>query len=213
MTEEYVNFDVDAIGLEGILHLPQGEPPFPAVIVCHPHPKYGGDMHNNVVMTVCHTLTSISVAALRFNFRGVGRSQGSYSQGIGEQEDVKGAIAFLDGISNINPQQISLAGYSFGTMVVLPVAITSRQIQAVALISPVISPDYWQQLSSYVKPKLILSGSNDFMVSSRDMKQMVEQSASPDLCEVIPGADHFWWGYEEEISRKVSTFYSRVFGL
>lgn len=211
MTEEHVIFTADGLELEGILSIPDVEPPFPAVAVCHPHPQYGGDMNNNVVQAICHALTTVSVSSLRFNFRGVGRSQGSYSKGIGEQEDVKAALAYLSKQSNIDPERIGLAGYSFGTMVVLPVALSNDQVRAVALISPVISPDYWQQLNGYERPKLILSGSCDFLVSSRDMQQRMGKFTDPDLCEVIPGADHFWWGYEGEISGKISTFFSNIF--
>ncbi|HJX69980.1 MAG TPA: hypothetical protein VJ441_02685, partial [Dehalococcoidia bacterium] len=103
--------------------MPQGEPPFPAVAVCHPHPLYGGDMHNNIVLAICSALAEASIAAFRFNFRGVGRSQGAFAEGVGAQEDVKAALAFLTPSSKVDSQRVGLAGYSFGTRVALPVAL------------------------------------------------------------------------------------------
>jgi len=211
MIEEHVTFSGIGLELEGMLLQPQGEPPFPAVVVCHPHPQYGGDMNNNVVLAICHALEAVSIVSLRFNFRGVGRSGGSYSKGIGEQEDAKAALSFMSKLTNVDPERIGLAGYSFGTVVALPVALDSQQVRAIALISPVISQESWQQLDSYENPKLILSGSNDFLVSSRDVQQRVGQGMQPNRCEVVPGADHFWLGYEGVISEKVSTFFPSAF--
>src|SRR3712207_4695272 len=90
------------ITLEGSLHLPEGKGPFPAVVVCHPHPQYGGDMHNNVVMALVDGVTRRGVAALRFNFRGVGRSGGTYDGGNGEQGDVQAALAHAASLPEID---------------------------------------------------------------------------------------------------------------
>ena len=90
MIPRHVVFPCNEIQLEGILLLPEGNGPFPTVIVCHPHPLYGGDMDNNVVTSVCNALGRSSIASLRFNFRGVGNSSGSYSEGLGEQDILSG---------------------------------------------------------------------------------------------------------------------------
>jgi alpha/beta superfamily hydrolase len=83
------------VQLEAVLHLPDGVPPFAGVVVCHPHPRYGGDMNNNVVLAVTRALTDRGIAALRFNFRGVGGSAGSYDDGRGETEDAQHALDAL----------------------------------------------------------------------------------------------------------------------
>jgi alpha/beta superfamily hydrolase len=210
MTEEYTTFSGAGLELEGILHLPQGDPPFPAVAVCHPHPLYGGDMHNNVVLAICHALAEASIAAFRFNFRGVGRSKGNFSEGIGEQEDVKAALAFLISSSKVNPDKIGLAAYSFGTKVALPVALQSSKVRAVALVSPFLSTSYWELLKSYVNPKLFLCGSEDYFVSPQEVQRMTSELQKPNQYEVIPGADHFWWGHEGKVARRVSTFFTTV---
>ncbi len=95
MKQTRVSFVSGGLVLEGMLAVPEGTGPFPAVIVCHPHPLYGGSMDNNVVNSISETLVQASLVSLKFNFRGVGGSQGEFGQGIGEQEYVEAAISFL----------------------------------------------------------------------------------------------------------------------
>jgi alpha/beta superfamily hydrolase len=123
VSQDHVRFSASGVVLEGIFERPKGEAPFPAVAVCHPHPLYGGDMHNNVVSVICQALAQESIATLRFNFRGVGRSEGSHEEGIGEQDDVSAALDFLESREGIDRGRIGLAGYSFGTKVAMPVAL------------------------------------------------------------------------------------------
>jgi alpha/beta superfamily hydrolase len=211
VTQEYVRFSGAGLELEGILHLPAGEGPFPAVAMCHPHPLYGGDMHNNVVLAICHALAEASIAALRFNFRGVGQSEGDFAEGIGKQEDVVSALAFLASASQVDPSRIGLAGYSFGANVALPVALQDQQVKVVALVSPSLSASDWEQLKSYFRPKLFLCGDKDYFVSSLEVQRLVSGLPQPSQCEVIPGADHFWWGYEGEVAEKVAAFFKNAF--
>ena len=161
MISRHVVFPCGDIQLEGELHLPEGKGPFPVVVVCHPHPLYGGDMDNNVVMAVCFALVRSSIAALRFNFRGVGNSSGSYGEGIGEQDDVRAALDFLSTLKEIDSQRIGLAGYSFGGMVAASVAIKDNRVKQLALISPALKETGWAQLKEYGLPKLILIGDAD----------------------------------------------------
>jgi alpha/beta superfamily hydrolase len=106
-----VTFNTDGLTLEGLLHLPPVTP-CPGVVVAHPHPQYGGDMHNNVVHALCRAVNSVGAAALRFNFRGVGASEGSFDNGVGEQRDVAGALEYLRALPEITAR-IALVGYSF----------------------------------------------------------------------------------------------------
>jgi len=211
VTEEYVTFSGAGLELEGILNRPKGDGPFPAVAICHPHPLYGGDMNNNVVMAICSTLAEASLAALRFNFRGVGRSQGKFAEGIGEQEDVDSALTFLSSLGKVDRSRIGLVGYSFGAKVALPAALQNELVQAVAFISPFLSTSDWQQLRACIKPKLFLFGSNDSLVLSPEVQRMASELPQSQY-EVIPGADHFWWGYEGEIARRVLAFFRVALG-
>ncbi len=113
MTESVIKFPCGDITLEGKWHLPDGKGPFPVVIVCHPHPLHGGNKSHPVIKGICSELASRSIAALRFNFRGVGRSGGSYGEGITEQEDIKAAITFALSEKDIDAKRLGFGGLFF----------------------------------------------------------------------------------------------------
>ena len=213
MIEDHITFPAENISLEGILHLPQGEPPFPAVVVCHPHSLYGGNMQNNVVKAICYALAEASIAALRFNFRGVGMSEGDFSGGYGEQEDVIAALTFLTSASQINPEKIGLVGYSFGTKVALPVALNNDKVRAVAFVSPFISDPDLENLKGYVKPKIFICGGDDCYSFANEVQQKVSELPEPNQFHIIPSTDHFWGGFEEEVAKKVSAFFTTIFKM
>jgi alpha/beta superfamily hydrolase len=211
MTQDQVRFSASGIVLEGILERPKGEAPFPAVAVCHPHPLYGGDMHNNVVSVICQALARESIAALRFNFRGVGRSEGEHEEGIGEQADVRAALDFLESAEGVDKGRLGLAGYSFGTRVVMPVALCDSRVRAVALVSPFLSDADWQSLKTYDVPKLFICGNEDSFISPHKVKRLAGEAAPPSECVTVSGADHFWWGFEAKIEGKVAEFFKAAF--
>ena len=103
-----VSFCSDTLSLEGVLSIPRGMATFPAVVVCHPHPLNGGNMENNVVDSVFNLLAQESFVSLKFNFRGVGKSEGIFSNGIGEQQDVAAAISFLTTVCQFVPWIVEL---------------------------------------------------------------------------------------------------------
>ncbi|MFC1926942.1 alpha/beta hydrolase [Chloroflexota bacterium] len=205
MTESRVSFPCDDLSLEGVVSVPAGEGPFPAVVVCHPHPLYGGSMDNNVVYAICNGLAQVSIAWLRFNFRGVGGSQGVYADGVGEQDDVAAAISYLSGMAGVDVRNIGLCGYSFGAGVALQFAPRDERVKALALVSPVISIS---NLSGYVKPKLILSGSADEFADAGSLQSLAGGLPQPNEFELVNGADHFWWGYEAKIAARVADFFN-----
>jgi alpha/beta superfamily hydrolase len=206
-SQESTQFQSGDLQLEGVLHRPPGDGPFPGLVVCHPHPLYGGDMSNNVVLAVCRAMTDVSIAAMRFNFRGVGKSAGSFSQGIGEQQDVMAALTFLSSLDYIDSARVGLAGYSFGAAVSLPVSLQDDHVQALALVSPPFSTSEWESIQSHSEPTLILGGTEDeFFVPPKSLPSQCE-------CGLIPGADHFWWGQEGILKSRISAFFSTAFGL
>ena len=204
MISKHVVFPCHDIQLEGELHLPEGKGLFSAVIVCHPHPLYGGDMDNNVVTAVCFALVKSSIAALRFNFRGVGNSGGSHGDGIGEQDDVKAALDLLSTLKEIDSQRIGLAGYSFGGMVAASVAINDNRVKQLALISPALNESGWMQLKKYALPKLMLIGEADTSVPFRPFQRLFGDAKQ---YQIIAGADHFCFGFEEQLSGKIAHFF------
>jgi uncharacterized protein len=206
-----VRFPAAGIVLEGILERPKAGAPFPAVVVCHPHPLYGGDMYNNVVSVICQALAQESIATLRFNFRGVGRSEGDHEEGVGEQADVSGALDFLQSAQGVDKGRLGLAGYSFGTKVAMPVALREERVRAVAMVSPFLDDADWERLKTYAVPKLFICGSEDSFISPHKVKRLVGEAAPPSECEAVFGADHFWCGFEGKIGRKVSDFFRTAF--
>jgi alpha/beta superfamily hydrolase len=193
------------ISLEACWHFPDTKAPWPAVVVCHPHPLYGGTMSSNVVFGICQALAEKNVAALRFNFRGVGKSGGEYGEGIAEQEDVKAALDFALATENIDKERIGLAGYSFGCMVALPVAIQDERVKKLALVSPALDEGGWEELKRYNKPKFVIAGENDFVIPRDYFLKMAAEM--PEQYQVILKADHFWDGYEDVVAEKVSGFF------
>jgi alpha/beta superfamily hydrolase len=210
MKETRVSFLSGGLVLEGILTIPEGTGALPAVIVCHPHPLYGGSMDNNVVSSLSETLAQASLASFKFNFRGVGGSQGKFGQGIGEREDAKAAISFISTVKEVDSERIGLAGYSAGAGFALPVGSNDDRIKALAAISPPLSMSDFDFLKSCPKPKLLISGSRDDLISTEQFLEFCQKLPEPKECESIEGADHFWWGYESSLAAKVTTFFTEV---
>ena len=207
-----VIFPCGDLNLEGVCYLPDGDGAFPAVVVCHPHPVYGGSMNNNVTMAISSALVERSIIALMFNFRGVGGSQGSFDGGVAEQEDVKAALSWIAFQANVDVNKLGLAGYSFGAAVALPVACSDARVSAMALISPPLEQEVLQ-LQGCTKPKLVICGSEDYLLPPMNVEPIMREAAEPKQFEVIDGADHFWCGFDKQLAEKVADFFSRSFNM
>ncbi len=194
------------LSLEARLDLPDVPGRRPGVVLCHPHPLYGGNMDNNVIMAVSRALAGFGIASLRFNFRGVGLSQGSFADGVGEQDDAESALAYLALREEINPERIGIMGYSFGGMVAMAAGGRSSVARAVAAVSPVVP------LRDCPKPKLIVTGGSDSIIPASAVLLETGGMALPKKIEVIAGADHFWWGCEDEAANRVAAFFKEALG-
>jgi alpha/beta superfamily hydrolase len=210
MRKTKVSFSSGGFVLEGILAIPEGAGPFSAVIVCHPHPLYGGSMDNNVVNSLSETLTQASLVAFKFNFRGVGGSQGEFDQGIGEQKDVESAISLISTVEAVDSERIGLAGYSAGAGFAFPVGFNNDRIRALAAISPPLSMFDFDFLKRCPKPKLLISGSRDDLIPIDQLLEFCQNLPEPKECENVKGADHFWWGYESLLATKVTAFFTKI---
>jgi alpha/beta superfamily hydrolase len=210
MKKTRVSFPSGELFLEGILAIPEGAGRFPAVIVCHPHPLYGGSMDNNVVYSLSEALTQASFVSFKFNFRGVGESQGEFGQGIGEQEDVEASISFINTVKEVDSKRIGLAGYSAGAGFAFPVGSNDARIKALAAVSPPLPMFDFDFLKSCPKPKLLISGSRDDLIPIDQFLEFCQNLPEPKEYESIAGADHFWWGYESNLASKVTVFFTKV---
>ena len=211
MKQIEITFPCGDILLEGGWHFPTDTSPYPAVIVCHPHPLYGGDMSSNVVLAICEALAQRSIPALRFNFRGTGRSEGVFGGGIAEQEDVRAALTLASSTANIDRERVGLAGYSFGASVALPTAAQDNEVSLLALVSPALSDSGWEQLKAYSRPLFVISGAHDHFIPPDKIRQHAGDATELKQFEVISGADHFWQGYEAEAAEKVAEFFMAGF--
>jgi alpha/beta superfamily hydrolase len=198
-----IAFRSEGLTLEGILHQP-ASPLFPAAAVCHPHPLYGGDMHNYVVVAVCQALAEAGIASLRFNFRGVGRSEGKYGDGLGERADAAAALVYLRQLAAVGPDKVGIVGYSFGAAVALTAA--DERVAAVAAISP---PSLGQSVPDPAIrcPTLLISGEQDEIAPAASLSALAATIGPHCQMSVVRGADHFWSGYEKELAQVVAQFF------
>jgi alpha/beta superfamily hydrolase len=196
MSESRITFPCGDLKLEGLLTLPEGEAPG-AAVVCHPHPMYGGSMYNNVVEAVLEALWRRQFATLRFNFRGVGDSEGEYDGGEGELDDVREAVAFLAGKAGV--KSVVLAGYSFGASVSLRAGLTDPAVDRLALVAlPVAGMTGPSDSTS--KPVLLVSGDRDSYSPLEPLRTLADKLGSRARLEILAGADHFFGGYEARLS-------------
>ena len=191
--EKKIVLSAGAITLEGLL---QKDSQTDGVVITHPHPLYGGNMHNNVVAAITRTYQELGRTTLRFNFRGVGNSQGSYGDGIGEQEDVQAAIAYL---AASGMKRIDLAGYSFGAWVNGHISCTKADIANMVMVSPPVAFIEFDSVRAIDCLNLIVTGSRDDIAPAEMIRQTYQRWNAAAHFEVIDGADHFYGGYEDKL--------------
>lgn len=177
-----------------------------AALVCHPHPVYGGTLHNKVVFHAMKALQSFGFPVLRFNFRGTGLSEGAHANGVGEVEDVSTALAWLE---REFPLPIVFAGFSFGAAVGLRTAYDDDRVQVlIALGLPVVPvPNESGEGRTYTfdflrdcaKPKLFVSGARDQFAPAGTLEALVGTFAEPKKLVRIEAGDHFFEGRLREM--------------
>jgi uncharacterized protein len=197
--------------LEALLN--QGQPDATyAALVCHPHPLYGGTMHNKVVYHAMKTLHSFGFPVLRFNFRGAGLSDGEHDRGHGEVEDVRVALEWLDSEFHL---PIVFCGFSFGAATGLRAACDdSRVAGLISLGTPIDVEDRlysYQFLKDCGKPKLFISGSRDQYSPPPGLAQVVALAHEPKELVVVEGGDHFFEGHLPEMQEGIRRWVARFF--
>ena len=195
--------------LEAILWTPSGEarPPF-AAVVCHPHPLFGGTMHNKVVYQAAKAIDGLGIPVLRFNFRGAGQSAGVHDRGHGEQDDVRAALDFL--VGEFPGAPLLLAGFSFGASVGMRVGCRdSRVTRLIGLGIPVNSVDF-SFLAQCDKPKLFVHGSNDEFGAIDKVKALIPTIPGENKLVVVEGVDHFFAGKLDQLGSAITTWLSEI---
>lgn len=197
--EESIFFLSKNYHIEGLLDKNSMEQ---GVVISHPHPLYGGDMNNFIVDLIARTYQKKGFTTLRFNFRGTGKSQGSFDNGTGEQEDVNAAIATL---VKIDIKKIDLAGYSFGAWVNALATSKSNFIGNMVMVSPPVGFVDFSPVNSISSLKLVVTGSNDDIAPADRIKTMYPAWNPKAQLEIISGADHFYSGCLAELESVLSS--------
>jgi alpha/beta superfamily hydrolase len=198
MIEKSVNFRTGAIQIEGLYTVQNGEN---GVVISHPHPQMGGSMNNNVLEALVEVFFENNFSTLRFNFRGVGRSEGIYDNGAGEQEDLFAAVTFL---ANEGKKKIVLAGYSFGAWITVRMLNRRRDFSDVVLVSPPIDfLDFdWSGLTGRIG--LMICGDRDQFCPLESLKRLADDIQC--RLEIVRGADHFYFMKEQGLKDRIDAY-------
>jgi alpha/beta superfamily hydrolase len=173
------------------------------VVITHPHPQFGGSMANNVVWTAARAFAARGMAALRFNFRGVGRSTGTYGGGVAEADDVIAALAFL---KSRTPGPHYVVGYSFGAAVSGRALLQGLDVDGAILISPPIAFMDLSFLTQVPRLKLIAVGDRDELCPLESLRTLLAEGKTRPEIRVIEGADHFFGRGEEKLFQVLRDF-------
>ena len=186
---ESLTFEGPAGAIEAVLHQRAAERPAVTAVVCHPHPLYGGTLHNKVVHRVASTLHELGAAVLRFNFRGAGRSQGRHDEGRGELEDARAALAFLR--ARWPEARSWLAGFSFGSWIAARLA-AQEPVERLILVSPPVQRSDFGAMRESPVPKLVLQGTQDDVCPPAALEAAFPAWREPKRLVLVPGATHFY---------------------
>lgn len=191
-----------------------------AALVCHPHPLFGGTLHNKVVFHTMKALNGLGFPVLRFNFRGAGLSEGEHDHGNGEVDDVRTAIDWLDNEFHL---PLAFAGFSFGAAVGLRATYSDPRVRALIAVGTPVAPVAADEeepriytfdfLHDCVKPKLFLSGARDQFGPRAKLEALVASVPEPKKLVTIEGADHFFEGRLRELREAVESWVRESIGV
>jgi len=200
MNEEPVIFRSEGLKLEGLLYQPRDVAEARGAVVCHPHPLYGGSMLDVIVEAILKAMWAIDCATLRFNFRGVGNSQGEYDEGRGEARDAEAAVKYIAGLRGMQRGKVILAGYSFGAMAAVNAAAHTPEVTTVVAVAPPILADGVGQLVALKKRLVVVAGEEDRYCPPAQLEVLRNALIGLIRLKIIPGADHFFAGHEEQVT-------------
>ena len=194
--------------LEGRYHQSK-KPDAPIAIVLHPHPLHGGNMNNRVVFIMFNNFVERGFSVLRFNFRGVGRSQGAFDNGVGELSDAAYAFDWMQQF-NSNSPFCWIGGYSFGALVSMQLMLRRPEIEGFVSISPPAGTEDFSFLAPCPSSGLIIHGDKDTHVPLDAVKKLAQKldgqkNISVNLC-IVKGADHFYKDNMDNLSKEVASY-------
>lgn len=182
-----------------------------AGVVCHPHPLHGGTMHTKAVFRATQALNEVGLHVLRFNFRGVGTSTGSYEEGIGERDDVRAALDWLE--SEFPELPLLVGGFSFGSFVGLQVGVEDDRVVALLGLGLPISQSDFDFLEDLDKPLLVVQGDEDEFGAGAEVEAYLDgireasQGRAPVHLARVPGSDHFFNDRFDELQKAIREYF------
>lgn len=207
ISEQPITIDVGAgVVLDARLAVPEGARA--GVVICHPHPLYGGDMDSGVVIAAAEACARRNIATLRFNFRGVGASTGQHDDGRGEQEDVRAALG--DMRRRLPGVAVALAGYSFGAVVATSVA-QKTGVAGLALIAPPLRITALPAPAAVLGPVAVIVGAEDQYCPPAALESLREALPQATVT-VLEGADHFFFGSLDALAEVVDGWATAIGG-
>ena len=197
--------------LEALLN--QGAPDAThAALVCHPHPLYGGTMHNKVVYHAMKALSSFGFPVLRFNFRGSGLSDGEHDKGQGEQADVRAALDWMEAEFRV---PVIFCGFSFGTATGMRVVCSDQRVAGLISLGTPVSAEgrvySYHYLQSCTVPKLFVSGAHDQYGPVEHIRKVVELAPEPKELVIVENGDHFFEGHLAEMQAAIQKWVTKFF--
>jgi alpha/beta superfamily hydrolase len=192
--------------LEAILKEPRDANVRGAALVLHPHPLFGGTMHNKVVFRAAAALNEAGLVVLRINFRGVGQSTGEHDEGRGESDDVRVGLGYLE--QNYPGQEITLCGFSFGARVAMEVGIADERVARLISIGTPVDKYDFSFLEQCRKPILFVHGEFDEYGSVERLREIVVKINAPTDLKIIKGAGHFFDDHLDELKAVITEWVS-----
>jgi hypothetical protein len=186
--------------LEALLEIPHGDPRAAAVFA-HPHPVHGGTMHTKAVFHAVKGLARVGVVVLRFNFRGVGRSPGTFDEGVGEKEDFRAALDFMHSRHAALP--LWAGGFSFGSWIAMTLGADDPRVALMLGIAPVVDQYDYDNVKQSAKPKFIIHGEADELISIKEVRRFYSECREPKELVVIDAGDHLFDGKASEVGDAV----------
>ena len=190
--------------LEAILKEPRAGAVRGVALVLHPHPLFGGTMHNKVVFRAAAALNDAGLVALRLNFRGVGQSTGEHDEGRGEREDVRAGLDYL--AANYAQNEITLCGFSFGARVGLEVGVADERVARLISIGTPVDKYDFSFLEQCRKPILFVQGDRDEYGDVERLRELVAKISAPAELKVIKGAGHFFDDQLDELKTAITAW-------
>ena len=206
-----IAFQSQKLSLEGVVTIPQGRSgDLPMVVVCHPHPLFQGDMDHPLGLAICAALDKQGVATLRFNVRGVGGSQGEFTNGQEELTDIESALKVASRWPRVASRRIGLVSYSFSAALLLRGLERFKRTRALVLISPPPNAAAGARPARLQHPPLVLVGEDDRIAPPSRIQELMGSVAPGAQIQVVEGASHTWHGYEETATKRVVQFLAQA---